>query len=845
MSALKFIQSVARKLLVPKGKGITSIANRMQAEAKAGEIAETFRLSGLTPDKWDDFIKSEADVKKYLNIIESMKKQSITRKFGKTTDERFDSLAKYLEKRDTLFGPEKADVLDLTGKKIDTSKPILGGKNVPETEEQILQRLNRQNKESVERLKNKKLEDPEDLAYGGVAGMLGEPTYADGGRTGFQGGALAAYQQGQKQIMTGAPPEQYDVSQYEAKGYSPGDLDFLRRTQIPTEAPDWFLKEQEMQKQYWDPSLGAFEPGESWEDMEEGAKVHMMRELGPYHELEYANPNASMMSPVGPVGPGPSEQEAKAQSQMWEDTVKKATPQEHLSMGLHAGPGITSVATSQEPVTRNPLVDPRMYRSYEENKQLMGDPRMRGAQGGRAGFGKGKLVDVARRKFLQMVGAGAAGVGVAKSGLLGLLKGGGKKAVIKDLTSVPINNIDGMPVWFKPLVNKVIKEGDDVTKKFATADREIVHQVSIEGKIGKDALGVEDVRVTQNLDEGTIRVEYNSPNTIGESGVDLLYKKGEVIPTKKGSVKTKDEFTASEDDFYPQQTSPDDFDIEVTENIVNKVDDLYSDTSKLKEFATGKKLTIKEISESMKKKNILKEIENNPNEHAFRNVPDEPPYDYASGGRVPLRGGKLVLEGLEALMKKFFPGTTKIGQTSKPMAPKTELKRAIAAFQEREKASKLKIWEDKTKVRAAVDDIFPTGDYKYDAEMAAEALVENNPKAFGGKLIDDIDDATRSDIYGSVLRVITNDMAKLREMRKLSKPTKTLAGIKKTGTVNISDPNVADEFSRFMKESDPKGFKDLEQKVDLSNLDIKGKKGHASGGRVSLSAGGLAGMLGE
>ena len=37
-----------------------------------------------------------------------------------------------------------------------------------------------------------------------------------------------------------------------------------------------------------------------------------------------------------------------------------------------------------------------------------------------------------------------------------------------------------------------------------------------------------------------------------------------------------------------------------------------------------------------------------------------------------------------------------------------------------------------------------------DAEMAAEALVENNPAAFGGKLIDDIDDATRSEIYGAV-----------------------------------------------------------------------------------------------
>ena len=115
--ALQFIHSVARKLLVPKGKGITSIANRMQAEAKASEIAETFRASGLTPDKWDDFLKSEKDVLKYFNIIEEQ------------------TLAKNVK---TALTPKKSgEVLDLTGKKIDTSKPILGGKNVPEVTDVI------------------------------------------------------------------------------------------------------------------------------------------------------------------------------------------------------------------------------------------------------------------------------------------------------------------------------------------------------------------------------------------------------------------------------------------------------------------------------------------------------------------------------------------------------------------------------------------------------------------------------------------------------------------------------------------------------------------------------------
>jgi hypothetical protein len=40
-----------------------------------------------------------------------------------------------------------------------------------------------------------------------------------------------------------------------------------------------------------------------------------------------------------------------------------------------------SVATPQKTVTRNPLVDPRMYRSYAENIQAMADPRMQPPMG--------------------------------------------------------------------------------------------------------------------------------------------------------------------------------------------------------------------------------------------------------------------------------------------------------------------------------------------------------------------------------------------------------------------------------------------------------------------------------
>ena len=73
-----------------------------------------------------------------------------------------------------------------------------------------------------------------------------------------------------------------------------------------------------------------------------------------------------------------------------------------------------------------------------------------------------------------------------------------------------------------------------------------------------------------------------------------------------------------------------------------------------------------------------------------RKIDEEREYldEYQTGGRVPLGKGKSALQGLAKIMDEFFPGTTKIGKTSKPMAEKTQLKKAIADFQKREKKSR-------------------------------------------------------------------------------------------------------------------------------------------------------------
>jgi len=154
----------------------------------------------------------------------------------------------------------------------------------------------------------------------------------------------------------------------------------------------------------------------------------------------------------------------------------------------------------------------------------------------------------------------------------------------------------------------------------------------------------------------------------------------------------------------------------------------------------------------------------------------------------------------------------------------------------------VEIWEDPVKIRAAVDDIFSTGDYKMDAQMAAEALVENNPQAFNNMLYDDLDDRTRMKIYGAVLGVVQSDLGKMLQLKRASRPTKTLKGIEETGTIDISDDAVAEEFTRFMQETDPVGHSkiqkvvdDANQKLELQRFKTKGRKRNAHGGIINLT----------
>ena len=78
MSAINWIKMVATKSLTgSRGSGIRSIPSAIEAEAKTGELLAMLQKAGLPINQLDDYIRSEADVLKFINIIEASSKPRV------------------------------------------------------------------------------------------------------------------------------------------------------------------------------------------------------------------------------------------------------------------------------------------------------------------------------------------------------------------------------------------------------------------------------------------------------------------------------------------------------------------------------------------------------------------------------------------------------------------------------------------------------------------------------------------------------------------------------------------------------------------------------------------------
>ena len=213
------------------------------------------------------------------------------------------------------------------------------------------------------------------------------------------------------------------------------------------------------------------------------------------------------------------------------------------------------------------------------------------ATGGRIGFKDG----MTRRTFLKLLG------GIASIPIIGkIVKPIKLSTGVKKVPLIKTDDVAGKPEWFDTLVNKVIIEGDDVTKKFATGERQSIHQKTLDdGSV---------VRVTEDIDDGAIRVEYQSEKNVFSDDVQLEYKKP--LPDE-GDPSPAAQFTTVESGPVGRSYGPDDFEIDVDEVGGTSIRDLDSDVSKLKEYATGKKLTMKEIVEAKRRRDKALAISEN------------------------------------------------------------------------------------------------------------------------------------------------------------------------------------------------------------------------------------------
>ena len=199
---------------------------------------------------------------------------------------------------------------------------------------------------------------------------------------------------------------------------------------------------------------------------------------------------------------------------------------------------------------------------------------------------------------------------------------------------IKTDNVPGKPEWFDQLVNKVILEGDDVSKRFATGERQSIHQKTLkDGSV---------VRVTEDVDDGAVRVEYESEKNVFGDPVQMEYKKP--LPDE-GDPRPVAEFTTAESGPVGRVVGPDDVELDVDEVGGMSIKDLDSDVSILKEYATGQKPTMKELVQNIKRQkrasDITDDIDGAASDAVVRRQGDYAPSDYddfASGGIARLLG---------------------------------------------------------------------------------------------------------------------------------------------------------------------------------------------------------------
>ncbi len=122
-----------------------------------------------------------------------------------------------------------------------------------------------------------------------------------------------------------------------------------------------------------------------------------------------------------------------------------------------------------------------------------------------------------RRTLLKIMGGIAALPALGKA-----IKGAGVKTTkAAKVAGKVLPKVQGMPEWFSPLVNKIMKEGVDVSPKASRVeDMTTVKKLEIPTEGGKS----ETITLTQNKVTGEISIEANVSGGVADAPFELNYR---------------------------------------------------------------------------------------------------------------------------------------------------------------------------------------------------------------------------------------------------------------------------------------------------------------------------------
>ena len=233
-----------------------------------------------------------------------------------------------------------------------------------------------------------------------------------------------------------------------------------------------------------------------------------------------------------------------------------------------------------------------------------------------------------RRGFLKIVG-GLLSLPVAAK----LMKG---KSFLKPAAKTiakTLPKVQGMPEWFTPLVNKIMKEGTDISPKVSRVeDMTTVKKLEIPSETGKPEI----ITLTENKVTGEISIDANISGGAADSSFELNYRppKSDINLETGKEIKSPGDFSVIENRPRPTR-EPGDYEFDY-DNF--DIDSAYSDVERLEKIATGKIKDVKKIEQRAAGRKVL---ENSPYEDIMNRYPDPDmgDYDYANGGLASFANG--------------------------------------------------------------------------------------------------------------------------------------------------------------------------------------------------------------